>query len=323
MNTSADRGGRVKKWLDEAQEKAAEAKDKAQAEAGKAIAKAVVDEAGRRVSATLEGWLDSAESALEEATQEAEGRREGLELPTGDADAVASELEEVVEEATGPTPEELAEAAAAELQRMKEERAALAAQVHTPGDEVHTPGEVHTVDEAHAVVEAPEEEVVVVPQEPELEPEWTPPPPRDVFAEAEETLRRAAEARGGEPVTADAPLTPDRADPFAAAEAALAKARAARVSSGTARADEPEPAPLPRSGRGDPLSSAEAVLAKAAEARETAMRGGRRAAAREAEARRTLERMKAGRGAAPTPEPAGSDEDDTPAGLPKPRKRTL
>jgi hypothetical protein len=97
------------------------------------------------------------------------------------------------------------------------------------------------------------------------------------------------------------------------------------VSSGTARADEPEPAPIRRTGRTDPLRSADDVLARAAEAREAAMKGGRRGMAREEEARRALAELKAsrGHGGAPVADPDDDEADEPKSGRPKPRKRTL
>jgi hypothetical protein len=159
-------------WFDDARKKVDEVKDKAtasakekaieaQTEAAKRAAGAVLAEAGRRVGNFFEGFVSSAEDALQEARAE-----RGLDGE--DAEAVDDEPEAVEAaepEPAGATP---AERALAELRRMQAERGQAVAPKPAP---------------APAPEPAPE---------PEPEPE-----PTDPFAAARAALERSAAARAG------------------------------------------------------------------------------------------------------------------------------
>ncbi len=299
----------MKDFIDDAKKKAAEAKDRATQEAGEAMAKAIVGQAERRVASVVDGWLDSAEQALSDAEGEVAGRRKaaGLEpqdaAPTAEGDSEDAEVADPVEDAEpveqGPTADEREAALRDRLAALKAQRAALPPAPEPPPEQVTAP--------------------VAAPVEVDDRPGFTPAPtPRDPYAEANAVLERAAEARGGDPVTLDTPMSPDLGDPFAAAEAALARARESRVAAGTYREPVQRAPVTPQAPR-----SVDDVLARAAEARAIASKG-RRGIAAEADARKALARMKAARGMPSESPVAVDDEDDLPTepGA-RPRKRTL
>lgn len=328
------------KWLDDAKKKATDTANDAAArardEAGKAAAKAAWNQLERKVTGLADGVLSAAEAELAEQVRLREEAgtggsvRDVIDAEVDDAEE-GEDVERAEVEPEGPSAAERQQAALAELARLKGERGSAVAVAVSEDPQAEEPGadEVEATEaperSAPAVVadaqapdaRSPREESHELPRRRTWEVGQAPVPSiaprRDPFADAEALLKRAAEARGGEPVF-DGSLRRDPSDPMAAARAALQAAAETRGGD--------EPVELPQPGRRDPTRSAEAALEAAAEARRLAKQGPR-AAAREERAREELARLRAQLG---RPGPRGDDADrgDEPDPPPlTPRKRRL
>ncbi len=220
-----------KSWLDE---KLGDAKEKAAAEAGKALVNGVVGAAG----AQLDSWLGAMEGEL--------ARRQQLDV------SKPTDPEEAPPPPARPSAEDRQQASAAELVRLKAQaqRAPRIDMVDEPAvapSPASLAAEADEPEEFEGGFEELEEEPAGAPAsgsadqvrqgvevQPVVEP-WVRPDP---MAAAEAALEKARQARRGagipEPVEVKRP-TPvgnERRDPFAAAREALEKAQAARASVG-------------------------------------------------------------------------------------------
>jgi hypothetical protein len=250
------------KWLDDAKDKAQKATDEAKAkaaeEAGKAAVSATLGAVKRGVEGLADSWLSAAEAHLEQ--QE-------------DATSAPHTLPQPMAEDPDLAEVNAAEAAQAELLRLKESTA----RVRSEGPALHG-----------------------VPDTPSAPPALTPP-------------EAATSDIPTDPAPAPVPSAPAlqprparRADPFAAAHEALEKAA-------RARGVEPQPfVPEPRPDPSDPFATARAALERSRSAREDA-KVGRVAREREARAREELDRLKGGDWSAAAPAAPRDDPDQPPA----------
>lgn len=223
-------GGRLadekKSWLDE---KVDAAKERAAAEAGKAVVSGIAAAAGQQ----LDSWLGAMEGEL--------ARRQGGATAPATPDGADPAEAPAPPKPPGPTAEERQSAAAAELVRMKAQ-ARRAPQVDLVDDPVPAAAEPEVEAEVEELEELSAESVEEEGEEPgppeaasyvpHVEP-WVRPDP---MAAAQAALEKARQVRRGaglpepeEPIRA---TVANPKDPFAAAAAALERAQAARASVG-------------------------------------------------------------------------------------------
>jgi len=317
----------MKKLIDDAKAKAAEAKEKATIKAQEALVEATIGVAKRKASSMVEGLLEGVVGSAEEslaAAQVAAGDKTAPALPIEDETVEGPSEEEIAAEAEKEAERVAAEKA--EKERLAAERTARAVEelarlkaeagIATTRPAPEEDDQEETVTEPMLTLAPPPAPEPAPEPGPEPEPEWM--RRRDPFEAAEAALRQAAEARGSDPdAVVPVPRTvAEAADPMAAARAALNRAAEARGRSGAPNAGAVSDPVAPRAPR-----SVDEVLAEAAAARAMAKKGSR-AQAREDSARAELARLKRD-GFGPRKSDSNDDGGDDKPPSKGPRKRQL